>query len=259
MTEKLSGKIVLISGGGRGIGRATAEAFAAQGAKVVITSRTAKELNATAKAIKAQGGDVLAVVADVASKTSVAKLMRAATQKFGAIEVLVNNAAILEPVEPLWKAPHKAFLQNLRVNIDGVFLCAQAVLPAMMARKSGVIINISSGAARGNHYGWGAYSATKAAVDSLTRTMANELKDYHIAVNALYPGIAETAMQQKIRATEEEQMGGGAQWFRERFERGENAPPEYPAKFIVWLAQQTELTGQALDINDPAVKARAGV
>jgi NAD(P)-dependent dehydrogenase (short-subunit alcohol dehydrogenase family) len=252
-------QVVLITGGGRGIGRATALAFAAQGAKVVIASRTAKELNATAKDIKAQGGIVLPIVADVSSKTSVMNLVRVATKKFGAIDMLINNAGVLEPIAPFWKAPHKAWRHNLLINVDGVFLCANAVIPSMMARKRGVIINISSGAARGGRYGWSAYSASKAAVDALTRTMANELKEYGIVVNAVYPGIAETKMQQTIRATKAEQMGGGAQSFRERFERGENAPPEYPAKLMVWLAQQTDITGQVLDINDPAVRAKAGL
>lgn len=255
----LTNQVILITGGARGIGRATAMLFAAQGARVVIASRTAKELNATAKDIKAQGGMALPIVTDVSSKTSVTNLVRAATKKFGVIDVLVNNAGVLEPVAPFWQASHRAWRQNLLINVDGIFLCTNAVLPPMMQRQSGVIINVSSGAARGGRYGWSAYSASKAAVDALTRTMANELKDYHIAVNAVYPGIAETKMQQTIRATKEAQMGGGAQSFRERFERGENAPPEHPAKLIVWLAQQANLTGQVLDINDAVVRERAGL
>ncbi len=258
-TQQLENKVVLITGGGRGIGRATALAFAAAGAKVVITSRTKEELKAVRKEIKAQGGTALAVVADVSSQKSVERMVAQALDKFARVDVLVNNAGVLEPIAPLWKARHKDWRQNLLINVDGVFLCSRAVVRDMLKRQSGAIVNVSSGAARGGRYGWSAYSASKAAVDTLTRVMASELKDYHIAVNAIYPGITETRMQATIRESDDEAMGGGAEFFRQRFARGENYPPEWPAKLIVWLAQQTDLTGQVLDISDPEVKARAGL
>jgi 3-oxoacyl-[acyl-carrier protein] reductase len=254
-----TGKVVLVTGGGRGIGRATALAFGAQGAKVVITSRTEKELQAVRKEIEAQGGDALAVAADVSSPKSVTGLIAKAVKKFGALDVLVNNAGVLEPIGPVWQTKPSAWRKNIHVNLDGIYLCSRAVLPSMMEHKDGAIINVSSGAARNARYGWSAYCASKAAIDQLTRVMAVELKPYNVRVNAVYPGITETRMQQMIRATDDDLMGGDAQVFRDRHTHGLSLPPEMPAQLIVWLAQQSDFSGQILDINDPDVKRRVGL
>ena len=258
-SSSLAGKVVLVTGAGRGIGRAVALAFAAAGAHVVIASRTQKELKATEKEIKAQGNKTLAVVADVSSEKSVMELTAKATRKFGAIDILINNAALLEPINPLWKTKPGEWRRTVRVNLDGVYLCARAVLPGMIRRNSGVIINVSSGAGRNPRYGWSAYCASKAAVDHLTRVMAVELKSYNIKVNAVYPGTTDTRMQALIRDTEDAAMGGDAQVFRDRHTHGLNLPPEMPARLILWLTQQTDLHGQILDIYDPAIKQRAGL
>lgn len=233
MTESLTDKVVLITGAGRGIGRVTALAFAAHGAKVVITSRTARELKQVRNRIKAQGGEALAIAADVSKRRNVQKLVGQALDQFGAIDVLVNNAGVLEPIAPFWQTKPGAWRQNVDINVDGIYLCAREVVPEMIRRRRGAIINISSGAARNPRYGWSAYCASKAAVDQLTRAMALELKEHRICVNAIYPGITETRMQETIRATDDEAMGGGAQLFRERYARGENYPPAYPARLIV--------------------------
>ncbi|MBI5878498.1 MAG: SDR family oxidoreductase [Chloroflexi bacterium] len=257
--DLLADQVVLITGAGRGIGRAAALEFAAAGARVVVTSRTEQEVSETAKMVKAQGAAVLAMPADVSSERSVTALVAKATRRFGGIDILVNNAGLLAPIGPLWTTKPAAWRKNVRTNLEGVYLCSHAVLPGMLRRKHGAIINVSTGAARSARYGWSAYCASKAAVDQLTRVMAVELRDQNIRVNAIYPGTTETRMQALIRDTEDEAMGGEVQVFRDRHAHGLNLPPHAPARLIVWLARQTDLHGQILDIYDPAVKEKAGL
>jgi NAD(P)-dependent dehydrogenase (short-subunit alcohol dehydrogenase family) len=251
--------VVLITGGGRGIGRATALAFAADGARVAVTSRSPKELSATVREIRALGGQAISVVADVSAARSVTAMVRTVTQKFGPVDVLVNNAGVLEPIGPVWATAPSAWRKCVRVNLEGTYLCARAVLPAMMQRKRGVIINVSTGAARNPRYGWSAYCAGKATIDQLTRVMAVELKEHQVNVNGLYPGTSDTRMQELIRATPDEAMGGDVQVFRDRHAHGLNLSPQAPARLIVWLAQQRDMTGQIVDIYDPTMKAQAGL
>jgi NAD(P)-dependent dehydrogenase (short-subunit alcohol dehydrogenase family) len=255
----LAGTVALITGAGRGIGRAVALTLAEEGATVVVTSRTRREVEETARLVRAAGGHGVALVADVASAPSVAALVRTASRRAGPIDVLVNNAGLLEPIGPIWSVRPAAWRRNVRVNLDGVFLCAHAVLPGMMARRRGVIVNVSSGAGRNPRYGWSAYCAAKAAVDHLTRVMAIELRDHGVRVNAVYPGAVETRMQAMIRSTDDALMGGDIQPFRDRYARGQNLAPELPARLIRWLVQQAELTGQVLDIYDPAVRTMAAL
>jgi len=259
MSAAFAGKVVLVTGGGRGIGRATALAFAAAGAKVAIASRTAKELSATVRAMRAAGGQGLSVPTDISAARSVAALVRTVAQKLGPVDVLINNAGLLEPIGPIWATRTTAWRKNVRVNLEGVYLCARAVLPAMIQRQHGTIINVSSGAARSPRFGWSAYCAGKAGVDQLTRVMALELEQYHINVNGLYPGTSDTRMQELIRAAPDEAMGGDVQVFRDRHTHGLNLSPDAPARLIVWLAQQNDMTGQIVDIYDPAMVAHAGL
>ncbi len=259
MNDSLADKVVLITGAGRGIGRATALAFAAQGAHVVLAARTKKEINQVRDAIKQQGAESASIVADVSKSKDVRHLVSVTLQKFGSVDVVVNNAGVLEPIGPIWDVKPKAWRDSLAINLEGYYLVAREAVLAMMRGSGGAIINVSSGAARNPRYGWSAYCTAKAAIDQLTRCMAVELHGYNIRVNAIYPGITETQMQQTIRTTHDKQMAGGAEFFRQRHERGENYPPELPARLIVWLAQQHDLNGQILDINDPDVKRRAGL
>ncbi len=258
-TEPLAGRVVLVTGAGRGIGRATAREFAAAGARVVITSRTQKELAETARLVKRQGAEVLAVPADVSSERSIKALVAAAVRRFGPVEVLVNNAGLLMPIGPIWTTKPAAWRKNVRTNLEGAYLCSRAVLPGMLKRRYGSIINVSSGAARNARYGWSAYCASKAAMDQLTRVMALDLHEHHVTVNAIYPGTTETRMQELLRETDDGAMSADTELFRYRHAHGLNLPPEAPARLIVWLARQTDLSGQIIDIYDPAVKAHAGL
>jgi len=256
---KLTGQVAIVTGGGSGQGRATALLFAQEGAKVVIGDVNASGAEETVRLINRQeGGQATAIKVDVTKADEVRGLVDAAVSRYGRLDILINNAGatlfkgIEETTEEDWN-------RILDTNLKGVFLGCKFAIPAMRQSGGGSIVNIASVAGllgMPQHF---AYCAAKAGVDQLTRCMANELKDYNIRVNVVYPGITETHMQELIRASDDQQMGGSAEFFRKRYERGENLPPELPARLIVWLSRQSDLNGQILDINDPDIRQRAGL
>ncbi|WP_456640254.1 SDR family NAD(P)-dependent oxidoreductase [Bradyrhizobium sp. USDA 10063] len=193
-TATLRGHVALVTGGSRGIGAAIVHALADQGAAVAINYRErAGEADALAKAITASGGKAIAIAADVSQGPAVAQLVQRATAELGPIDILVNNAgiAITRGVDDLTEAD---FDQTITVNLKSVFLCTQAVLPAMRAKQWGRIINISSGAARGAGAIGPHYNASKAGVEGLTRGYAARLVKEGITVNAVAPSLIETDM-----------------------------------------------------------------
>jgi len=194
---KLKGKVAIVTGSSRGLGKAIAAGFASQGAAIVIAARslTAQKglpgtIFKTADEIKAQGGTALAVACDVTDETSVNNMVEKALDKFGRVDVLVNNAGIAFYC-PVLETPAKRWEIVMKVNLTGAFQCSKAVLPDMIKRKSGSIINISSLAANERDEGTvptgAAYAASKAALDRFTLSLAAETGKYNIAVNALKP------------------------------------------------------------------------
>jgi len=257
---QLLDQVALITGGGRGIGRATALAFAEAGARVVVASRTQAEVDAVTREVQAKGRRALPIASDVSDAASVQELVDRALAEFGTIDILVNCAGVIHPIGPAWQVGMDEWTRNLAVNLTGVFLCSRTVLPTMIAARRGHIVNVSSGAAVNARYGWSAYCAAKAAVDQFTRVLALEVQPYGIAVNAVYPGLTDTRMQEEIRAVPDEAMGpGGVERFRQFKSQGVLRPPEVPARLIVWLAQQEGITGQVFDVNDAGVRRRAGL
>ncbi|WP_027579042.1 3-oxoacyl-ACP reductase family protein [Bradyrhizobium sp. Ai1a-2] len=193
-TATLRGHVAIVTGGSRGIGAAIVRALADQGAAVAINYRErAGEADALAKEITAAGGKAIALAADVSQGAAVAQMVQRATAKLGAIDILVNNAgiAITRGVDDLTEAD---FDSTIAVNLKSVFLCTQAVLPAMRAKKWGRIVNISSGAARGAGAIGPHYNASKAGVEGLTRGYAARLVKEGITVNAVAPSLIETDM-----------------------------------------------------------------
>lgn len=194
---KLDGKVAIVTGASRGIGQAIAELFAAEGAKVVCAARTLNEgdhsfegsVNRTVEAIKAKGGTALGVAADVSAEGDCRALVEKARAAFGPIDVLVNNAALNYYI-PTVDYPANRWVRAFAVNVHGPFMLSQAVLPDMIARKAGAIVNISSGAAIGPGRGPYAdqtvrggvmYGATKAALERFTQGLAQELAS-HIGI-----------------------------------------------------------------------------
>lgn len=189
----LDGKIALITGGGRGIGRAIACAFAAAGAQVALTGRNLDSLEQTCALIAAQGGQAYPYACDVVDSTAVRTTFAQVRAALGPIDILVNNAGITASVKFI-EMGDEVWDHIMRVNATGPFLCCKAAVPDMMARGSGRIINIASIAGLYGIAYSSAYSASKHALIGLTRSLALELERYHITVNALCPGWVETDM-----------------------------------------------------------------
>ncbi len=189
---ELTGKVALITGASRGIGRAIALAYAGAGASVAVTARTAEQLDALVAEIEGFGGTALAIPADLALETDIQRIAETTVQRFGRMDILVNNAAIIHPRIDLVDFDPALWRQVLDVNLTAVALLTKAVLPGMIAQGSGKIINISSIGGRKGARGRSAYRVTKAALISLTESVAAEVKRHGIDVNCICPGGVDT-------------------------------------------------------------------
>ena len=192
---KLAGKVALITGASRGIGKAVALAYAREGAKVVICARKQADLKRAAREIQAAGGEASSIAADIAKARDIKRLVREARKRYGVLHILVNNASILGPREPVTRYPLAAWEQVLRVNLTAQFLVTKEVLPLMVAQREGSIINVSSGVGRIGKARWGAYAASKFGVEGFTQVLAEEVKEFNIRVNAVNPGATRTEMR----------------------------------------------------------------
>ena len=197
---QLKDKTALITGAGRGIGKRLAIAFAAEGAKVGLVSRTLVELNVTQMEIADAGGASLVAPADVADCAGVQKAVDAVRQEFGAIDILINAAGVQGPIGPTASVDPAAWAQVVLINLVGAFHCCRAVLPEMIARRSGKIINVSGGGASNSRPFFSGYAASKVGVVRFTETLADEVAEHNIQVNALAPGATYTAMTDQVLA-----------------------------------------------------------
>lgn len=199
----LSGKVAIVTGASRGIGQSIAEHYAQAGAKVVLASRKQDALDEVASAIKANGGEAIAIAAHTGKKETLTELVEKTVETYGRVDVLVNNAATNPHFGPVLEAEDSLWQKTLEVNLMGnVWLC-QAVVPHMREQGGGSIINISSvNGLRPGHF-QGIYSMTKAAVISLTKTLAMELGSDGIRVNAIAPGLIQTKFAQVLWENEQ--------------------------------------------------------
>ena len=189
----LSGRKAVVTGGAQGIGRSIVERFLESGADVAIWDRDLALAQKTADALKGKGR-VAAFAVDVTQYADVEGARDATVKALGAIDILVNNAGISGPNVPTWDYPLEAWRSVMSVNLDGPFHCCRAVAPAMIAQKYGRIVNIDSIAGKEGNPNAPAYSASKAAVIALTKSLGKELASYDIAVNAITPAAARTAI-----------------------------------------------------------------
>ncbi len=195
---KLEAKVVLVTGAGRGIGRSIALAYANEGASVALMARTATEIEETARLVIEAGGKALPLTGDVCVLEEVDSVVTEVERCWGPVEVLVNNAGMQGPIGPAVEAEPTAWLQTLQVNLCGPFLMCRRVLPSMMAQRRGKIINISGGGASSPRPFFSAYASSKAGLVRLTETLADELKEYNIQVNAIAPGAVATRMTHEV-------------------------------------------------------------
>jgi NAD(P)-dependent dehydrogenase (short-subunit alcohol dehydrogenase family) len=193
--QRLSRKVALITGGSRGIGRAVATAFAAEGANVFICARNESDVHHAMEEIRSKGGTIHGATGDVGKLEDVQGIVRAAVDQYGAIDVLVNNASALGPRKPIARYPAAAWEEVLRVNLTGVFFLTKEVLQIMIPRRQGSIINVSSGVGRVGKARWGAYVVSKFGLEGFTQMLAEEVNEFGIRVNAVNPGPTRTEMR----------------------------------------------------------------
>ena len=235
--QSLSNRVALVTGGSRGIGAAIALALAEAGAAVAVNYRKrADGADAVAAKIKAIGCRAMTVAADVSQATAVATMVENVGKTLGPIDILINNAgmAIVRGVDDLTEAE---FDQTIAVNLKSAFLCTQAVLPAMRARKWGRIVNITSGAARGAGAIGPHYNASKAGMEGLTRGYAARLVKEGITVNSVAPSLIETDM-----------MGGRTDLAR-NIPLGRMGQPDEVAHAVIMVLGNDYMTGQTIVLN----------
>lgn len=223
----LENKAAVVTGASRGIGEAAAIELAANGASVVLAARSKNSLDDIVTRIQDNGGIACAVECDVSDYDEVANAVTECVAQYGKIDILVNNAGLIDPIARLEDSDPIQWANVVDVNLKGVYHGLRAALPLMKEQASGVVVNISSGAASGALEGWSHYCATKAAVLSLTKCAHKEFGDMGIRVVGMSPGTVATDMQVSIKASGINPVS--------KLEASDHIPPEWPAKAIAWL------------------------
>jgi len=245
----LENKVAIITGSGRGIGKALALEFARNGSSVVCCARTEKDIQETAAMIKKENGQCLSVATDVSDKLQVHKMVERTIKHFGRIDVLINNAARIPVIDGLWEVDPDLWWEELAVNLRGPMLCSHEVLPYMIAQNEGIIVNMSGGT---KIPGRTSYCCSKVALKCLTELLAQELESIKSSVIAfsMMPGLVKTK-----RTLYEAQSPQGIKWnpnTKAMFDAGKDQPPENCARAIIKLIRSDghELNGKIFLTND---------
>lgn len=244
------GKTAIISGASRGIGEATAEVFAKAGANVALLSRGREAIEKIASRI---GSQAVAIPCDVSSYEQVCTAVAATEQAFGPVDILINNAGMVEPVSHLATSDPAAWDQVIDVNLKGVFYGMRAVLPGMIGRGQGTILTISSGAAHSPVEGWSHYCASKAGAAMLTRSVDLETRENGIRAIGLSPGTVATQMQREIKASGINPVS--------QMDWSDHIPPEWPARTLLWMCDSDadEFVGEEIALREDAIRRRVGL
>ena len=245
---RLQGQVAIITGAGRGIGRAIALAYASEGAKVALAARNEADLGESVAAVAEIGGEAIAVRTDVTSQMATQRLARRVVEEFGRIDVLVNNAGTSGPIGPLQDNNIDDWVDTINVNLTGTFLVCRAVIPAMLEQGGGRIINLAGAGVANAWSNMSAYCASKAGVVRMTEVLAQELEGKGIMVNALGPGSVHTSMWERMT---DQAAEAGAEFIHELGQRvlsGGGASIDDCAELAVWLAsdESGSLTGRII-------------
>jgi 2-hydroxycyclohexanecarboxyl-CoA dehydrogenase len=249
---KLRDKIAIITGAGRGLGRAVALAFGREGARVVLAGRTRGQVEHVAEELRSLKREALAIPTDVSEEGQVNELVKKTLETCGTIDILVNNAGARGPIGPVHQIPLDEWEKTLRINLTSAFLCSRAVIPVMMAKKAGKIINVTTTLTPRPNLT--PYMVAKAALTHFSKQLSRELKDFNIQVNAIHPGVMDTEMQAEIRKAGSKAVG--TDMFERLKEERMLHPPEEPAKLVLFLASAAAdaITGEFLSFDDREVK-----
>lgn len=243
--KRFNGKVAVVTGSGRGIGRAIALAFAREGADVVVNvSKNIEQMNEVVRAIENLGGRAIGIRADVSSMPDAEKLINSAINHFGKVDILVNNAGIALPAM-CYKITEEEWNNVISVNLTGTLNCIRAVAPHMIQRKTGKIINISSIAGRDGMIGNINYAASKAGIFGITKTAAKELAKYGINVNCVAPGFIETEMTEWLKEPKFQEM------YLPKIPLRRLGKPEEVASLVLFLASEESdyITGEIIAID----------
>jgi len=239
----LDGKCAVVTGAAQGIGRAVTERFLASGASVALWDRDAGLVEKTGSAL-AGAGRTLAVAADVGDLASVEAAAKASREALGRIDILVNNAGIAGPNHNLWEYPPEAWDDVIRIDLAGVFYCCRAILPGMIEHGYGRVVNVASVAGKEGNPTASPYSAAKAGVMALTKSLAKEVAKHDIAVNCITPATAATRILDQVAPEFVEYM-------RSRIPRGRFVAVDEIAAMVAWMvsAENSFTTGAAFDLS----------
>jgi len=246
----LTGQVALVTGGGRGLGRAFAIALAKAGARVAVTARTAEPLAETVAMVGRAGGRALAIPGDVSAPDAVAHVVRTAESQLGMVDILVNNAGAVGPLGYDWEVDLEDWWRTFEVNVRGPFLYARAVLPGMVKRQRGRIVNISTGAGFGRLPQMDAYCATKAALTQWTKCLAADIQAHGVTVFAFHPGMVRTSMLDAL--TSPDVPNAVQAYFSSLLSQGRDVPIERSAQMLLFLVsgRADALSGRFIRAQD---------
>lgn len=248
--QDMSGQVVAITGASRGIGAETARVFAKAGARVALLARSSDEIDAVAAEI---GDQARAITCDVSDYASVDSAVTQIKEAFGAVDVLINNAGVIEPISHLASADPAGWAKAIEINLTGVFNGMRAVLPDMIARKSGTIITVSSGAAHNPIEAWSHYCSSKAGAAMLTACAHLENAAHGLRIMGLSPGTVATQMQREIKASGVNPVS--------QLNWEDHIPADWPAKALLWMcgAEADAYLGQEISLREQSIREKAGL
>jgi len=249
----LTGKTAIITGASRGIGEATAYALAEKGAQVFLTARSREAIETIAEKINASGGKAAVLASDMSRYLGVETVVRRCVETFGGLDILVQNAGVIEPIARITDSDPRAWAKTIETNLNAVYYGLHAALPIMEKQGAGLVVNLSSGAAHQPLEGWSHYCAAKAGAAMLTRQAHLETEGSNICVVGLSPGTVATDMQVQIKASGLNRVS--------ELELSDHYPASWPARAIAWLAEgaAADYCGEEVSLRDEDIRRKIGL